>query len=441
MDFVRLGERYTTSYIPDKIVEGYNSLVWTERFGDHGEFELKSFDVERLGALLPEDTLVSHLETQHVMQVETHSIENVGEGVDARPEITIRGRSATTIFEHRWVEAAYRKKRRMRMKYTVTSACAVLMMNAIDNNSGKDLTRGDTDPDTPTEYNDYPWTTKDVLPNVAITETVASEGGARWFLLVEGILYPQLKRLLDAGDLGIRCLRPKSPNPAIVIGVRTSLHQRGEVYRTSVADVPQMRFDIYKGVDRSNTVHFSLLQGHLEKPKYLSSSQMHKTAVEIKSDEIYVADVHHPGDAGLTGWRRKVMEFDAGDPEIPPAPEKPEELRKNATLQERQDRATAMDAWLDAMAKWRNKRAAIVADFREEANLAALRLIKNNRRINMFSGDVSSLAPYQYKVHYDLGDTVMLYGDYGKSAKMVVSEYIRTEDINGDRGFPGLVEP
>ncbi len=62
MDLVRLGAAYTTAYIPDLLVEGYNSLIWTERFDAFSEFELKSFDVAGMLSQLPEDTLVSHLE-------------------------------------------------------------------------------------------------------------------------------------------------------------------------------------------------------------------------------------------------------------------------------------------------------------------------------------------------------------------------------------------
>lgn len=443
MDFVRLGERYTTSYIPDRLIEGYNSLIWTERFLDFGEFELRSFDVDGLSQLLPEDTLVSHLETREVMTVETQEINMVGEGADAKPEITIRGRSASSILESRWVESSYQKKRRMRKKYSATSAAGVLLVNAVDNASGKDLTRGDSDADTP-ERNDYSWNTLDVIPNIAITETVASEGTTRWWALEQGILWPQLRKILFDADLGLRLIRPVSPSPATVITVKSALAERGTVVRTSNPDVKQLQFNVYAGIDRSsgsNAVQFSQLQGHLDEPKYLTSGLPYRTVLEIMSGEAELKDIYRAGTSGFTGWQRKTMGFDAGSPEIPPEPEKPEELKSNATKAEKEARAKAMDQWIDDRAKWKNKKAAIVADWKEEQIPLANRELKRARRVNMFSGDVSALAPYVYKKHYDLGDTVMLFGDYGRSAKMIVSEFVRTEDVNGDRGFPGLVEP
>ena len=445
MDFVRLGEAGTYQYLPDLLIEGYNSLIWTERWQDHGDFELKSFDVVRLKNLLPEKTLVSHLDTEEVMAVETHSIEMVGEGEDAQPEITIKGRSITTIFEHRYVEANYQKKRKMRKKYSSTSAAVVLMVNAVNNDSGVDITRGDDDPDTEGVINDYPWTTKDRVPNVAIAESVAAEGETRWFQLEQGILYPQLTRILFDQDLGIRSRRPVFPNTFKIISVKTSLPtDRGTVIREQMDDISDIVFEVYDGIDRSsgtNAVKFSQLQGHVLNPQYLESNQDYKTALEVKSGEVEVKDVFREGDGGLTGWDRRVMDYDAGTPEIPPEPEKPEELKKNATKAERDARADEMDKWIDKHAKWKNKRASIIADFKEEAGKVGLRELKKMRRVDMFSGDISDLTPYIYKTHYFLGDTVLLVGDYKTAVKMIVQEYVRTEDANGDRGIPGLVAP
>lgn len=444
MDFVRLGERYTTNYIPTDLIEGYNSLVWTERFQEFGEFELKSFDVAGLTALLPEDTLVSHLETKEVMKVETHEINMVGEGADAQPEITIRGRQAGNILEHRWVESTYQKKRRLRKKYSGTSALCVLLVNAVDNNSGKDLTRGDDDPETEGVVNDYGWNTLDDIPNVVVTESVASEGPGRWWNMEEGILWPQMLKIMVAQDLGLRLIRPVSPNPGKVITVASALSIRGNITRTDNPDISGLRFEIYKGLDRTagdNAVKFSLLQGHIDKPTYLSSKQPYKTYVEIMSGLTTATDVYRSGTKDNTGWQRLVMPHDAGSPELPPEPTKPADLGRNPTAAERNDYHDAMDRWRTKMGKWRNRRNRIFADFEEEAREEAASLLKKQGRIDMFAGDVSELSPYIYKTHYDLGDTVMLFGDYGKTAPMVVAEYVRTEDADGDRGFPGLVAP
>lgn len=443
MDFVRLD---ANSYLPiEPLIEGYNSLIWTERFQEPGEFELKSFDILGLSMLLPEDTLVTHLDTREVMMVETHEINMVGEGADAQPELTVRGRTASTILEHRWIESAYQKKRRMRKKYSATTALLVLLVNAVDNTSGYDLTRGDDEPDTKEELNNYPWTKDEALPNIAVTETVPAEGEARWWQLEQGILWPQFQTMMVDADLGLRLIRPVSQlTPGTVITVKSNLADRGTIVRTPSTDIRALQFNVYQGANRTSgdgAVQLSLLQGHIDKPTYLHSKKDYKTVLEVMSGAVEVRDVTRPGENAGTGWKRRTMGFDAGSPDVPKEPEKPDELKANATKAQREARAKAMDKWIDEHAKWKNKNARIVGDFKEEVAKAGQRELKKARRVDMFAGDISTLSPYVYKTHYNLGDTVMLYGDYGKSAPMIVSEYVRTEDINGDRGFPGLVAP
>lgn len=440
MDFVRLGVRYSTAYIPDMLIEGYSSLIWSERHWDLGEFELKTYDVEPMMAILPENTLVSHLETDEVMQVETHSIEMEGEGVDAVPVLTIKGRSATAILGHRWVESSYQTKRAMRQNYTAAAAACVLLYNAVDNTSGFDVTRGDTNAKTP-EANNYTWTALDAIPNVIVTESVVNEGAARMYYLEQGMLLPQLQAIIAGQQLGIRCRRPVLPNSKIVVTVDSALATRGTIRRTTTANVSALCFEIYDGIDRSSTVQMSLLQGHILSPQYLTSVQDQKSVVEMMSGNVEIADVYRAGESTLSGWQRKTMEYDAGTPELPAAPTKPKRPKSSATKAQKAAYENAMDKYDDDYDAWENKRNTIISTFRSSQSAAALGHLNMARRVNMFSGDISDLSPYRYKIDYDLGDTVMLYGDYGRSSKMVVHEYVRTEDGTGDRGFPGLVEP
>lgn len=434
MDFVRLGARYTSTYIPDMLIEGYNSLIWTERFQAPGEFEIKSFDVDGLRALLPEDTLVSHLETREVMQVETHSVEMVGEGADARPEVTITGHSATSILSHRWVKGPYQKQRIMKFAASATSTLGLLLVNAIDNATGYDLTRAE---------GNFGWTTLDVIPNIAITESVSAEGATRNWWLEMGILWPRFEQIMIEGDLGLRTIRPVSAlTPATVITAYSDLARRGQVVRTFNPDVRELQFNVYSGTDRSETVAISQLQGHLDKPMVLTSNVEYQSGIAVASDIVDISDLYRsPADAALSGWRRRMTSYDAGSPDLEEAPEKPKELKKNATKAQKEARADAMDQWIDDYDAWKAKRTATLNSFRTSQTSAALAELKKANRLNMFSGEMSASAPYKYKTHYDLGDVVSLVGVNRETAKMRVAEYVRTEDANGDRGIPGLVEP
>lgn len=444
MDLVRLGLPYSSSYTPDELIEGYSSLIWTERFQEAGEFELHTPTIDATMALLPEDTLISHLDTGEVMFVESHEIDTDDDG---NHTLVVKGRSLDAFLEHRWVESKYQKKRSMRQKYAPYGAAEVLLWNALDNNSGKDVTRGDPDADD-INLNDYSWNTLDKVPNVAITHSCSTTIPQRNWWLEEGILYPQLLKILIRGDLGIRTFRPGLESDAYVVDVATGINNnRGAITRTFVNNITQLRFDIFDGLNRTKSqsanprVAFNYLRGDVDNAQYLFATTAYKTACEITSTYPPSDQYRNGTEQNYTGLQRRVMGFDAGDPEIPPEPEKPDDLRKNATKAEKDAHADAIDAWLDKHAAWKNKRDRIIDNFKEDAADDAQRALKRQRKVHMMTGDISPLAPYVFKTHYNLGDRVDLIGDYGQTAEMIVTEYIRTEDAEGDRGYPGLTLP
>lgn len=431
MDVVRLGPLYSTDYQPDELIEGYTSMIFTERFQEYGDFELLTPKIGETLSLLPEGTLISHQESDDVHIVETHSID---EDEDGRKLLKVTGRSLDCFVDHRFVEAKYGKKRKMRRKYGHVGATAVLLWQAFDNGSNKDVTR----------EGDWSWNDKDQIPNVAITDSATASGGTlnRW--LVEGILGPQLKEILIKGDLGVRMIRP-GPAPigttGTIVSVETALANRGDIVRTYNPNILALRFDIFDGIDRRSSVKFQALHGDLDKAQYLFSSQEYKTVVEIMSG-IGGADQYRTGTEGLTGIQRRVASLDAGEPELDSEPERPKDPRKNATKAEKEAFQDALDEWRDDHAAWELKRDTVYAEFREDYLKDADRLLKDTRRVSMLSGDISPLAPYVFKRDYNLGDKVTLIGEYGQQETMVVSEYIRSEDeTNGDRGYPGLIEP
>lgn len=445
MDVVRLGPAYNTSWIPDEEIEGYSSFIWTERFYTDGEFELHTPNVKKTLQQLPTGTLISHLDTDEVCVVENHSIELQDTG---KYELTVSGRSLTSIIEGRFVESTYQKRRKMRKQYSTTGAAAVLLWNALDNGSGKDVTRGDSNADSP-EQNDYDWTLKDKVTNVAITDSVVNDGEQRRWWLEEGMLLPQLQKMLARGDFGLRVIRPLNGSSGKIISVTVHpLADRGDITRTDTSNIMQLRFDLYDGVDRSvdqnvvDPVQFSTLQGDLSKAQYLYSEKDYRTIMEILAG-VSVGDVSRTNAQGnLTGMERRVSSFDAGAPEIPPEPERPDELKQNATTQERQDHADAMDVWIDKHANWKNRRDNIVEEFREDAQKDALRELKKARRVSLLSGDVSPISPFRIRRDYNLGDKVTITSDYAPPENVIVSEYIRAENTSdGDRGYPTFTAP
>jgi hypothetical protein len=267
MDAVRLGERYTTSYLPDKAIEGYSSMIFTERWPLGGDFELTTPLIGETMALLPEDTLISHLESDDVMIVEDHVIEEDELG---RQVLKVTGSSLTGFIDHRYVDGKYGKKREMARQYSVSGALAVLLWQAFDNATGKDVTRASNED----------WNTKDRIPNIVITESATTDGDSddRW--LVKGPLGDQIRELLTKGDMGLRMIRPHGGSTGTVVTVTaTPLEDRGKITRTVTNGITQMRFDIYDGVDKTGTVKFRTLHGDLEGIQYLFSKKNNKTAI------------------------------------------------------------------------------------------------------------------------------------------------------------------
>lgn len=443
MDVIRLGLAGTTAYLPTDIIDGYSSMIWTERFQSPGEFQMTTAKVDETLALLPEKTMISTLETDEVMMVETREIEVDDTG---NPTLVVRGRTVDSIFEKRHVHGPYQKRRKMAKSYPPSGAAGVLMWNAVDNYSDRDVTRA----------GDFFNNPLDQLPNVMITTSVSDDGNVKRRWLQEGPLYNQLYDILVRWDLGLRSIRPISSS-GTQIGVATGLATRGTVTKTPKTDIAQLRFDLYNGLDRSHlqsvlpVVAFNTLHDHIDSAKYLFTVKDHRTACRIMSPVGNPTAYRSTAQSLYSGWDRKVMSYNAGTPEFPPEPLKPEaptapkstanQAAKDAYDSEHDAWVTARNAWWPLQQAWNDEVADITAEFLEDAEDEALREMKKHRRVSLFTGDISPRAPYKYKTDYNLGDLVSLYGDYGQVEQMLVTEYIRTEDAEGDRGYPGLTLP
>lgn len=412
----------TLPYYADVIIDGWSSLIWTERFQEPGEFELRTKMVERGMEELLEGTLLGLVQSDDVMIVEDRKISQDSNG---HFELVVSGRSADSILMYRHIEAKYGKKRKMARKYSPRGAAAVLIWNAVDNPSGNDVTRED----------DYTWNTKDVIPFVSVTDSAPAGATNRDWWLREGPLYPQLQKILRRGDLGLRMIRPNGTGSGTSISVATNLADRGTITRTPRTNMTSLRFDIFKGIDRSHTqtdnpvVAFYSSLGHLDSQNYFFSTRDYATACEIMSSVSVTDFYRNDAQKELTGWNRKVLSFDAGEPDLPDPPEDP---GKNATKAQN-------DKYDADMAAWKNKVANIKDEFRNDATDDARTYMKEHKRVSLFEGDVSPLAPYKYRRDYFLGDTVTLYGDYRQTERMIVTEYVMTENTEeGERGYPGF---
>lgn len=75
---------------PNRVVENYESLIWSERYSNSGDFQLTTGNIGPMLQLLPEDSYVTVRDSTVPMRVELHKIENKK---NVGPLLTVTGRS------------------------------------------------------------------------------------------------------------------------------------------------------------------------------------------------------------------------------------------------------------------------------------------------------------------------------------------------------------
>jgi hypothetical protein len=168
--------------------------------------------------------------------------------------------------------------------------------------------------------------------------------------------------------------------------------------------------DIYNGLDKTYfqtarpPVIFHYESGHIDSASYLYSHKEHKSMAVVATSQGPVEvwpDTTPPPDTTISGRNRKVLYLDGGT--VSPA-----------------FRSTYAATWQDPY----------IQKGRAE--------LQKHNIVRMFDGAISPVSPYIYRKDYSLGDVVTLMAQFGFEDSMLVSEYIRTFDTDGDRGYPGL---
>jgi hypothetical protein len=383
MDILRLN---SSTYEPDHLVEGLTSTIWTERLNGTGEFQLKTPLITETQSLLPEDSLITHLETREVMLVESHIIDKDDAG---NAELTVKGRNFVTFAENRVMVASdYRASWTSLYAYNTPQVLALLLWSHLANTTGQDPKRavGTISP-------------AEAIPGAVVLNSTNVSDASVTRSFEAGNVWTAIEDILNQGNYGIRCVRP--PTTGQIVSVSTS-GSRGQVSR-SPGGVTGLAFDVYDGVNRTkgatpNPVIFDYLSGHVDNPQYLlSRKDLKNVAVVTSSAGVFeITDGSSP-----SGLFRRAIYVDVGS---------------------KTDETTDPD-YLALINK------------RGQSELA-----KHNRAV-LFDGEISPIAPYTYGVHYSLGDYVTLSAEYGFEATMLVTEYVRTEDNSGDRGYPTLALP
>jgi hypothetical protein len=380
-----------STFLPDQLIGGWNSLIWTERFTDAGDFELLTYDIDNALSIMPikGPCLLCLRGSDEVMIVDEHEITMDDNGIEM---LKTTGRTFETFLEQRFnftllPGTEYQQQR----NYTDGEMIELLIFDAMLNNSYNVLS------------NSSVVRTNDQVPNVLLAEewTDTSTSTTQW--MTAGVVYPDIRQRLSALDFGIRNKRPNVASANIVsITNPSTWASRGVISRAVQNNITSLVMELYDGVDRSASqsvvepVVMAPQLGHFHQPRSLFSLKDFKTAVDVRSpyasgqnwQSIYAAQT------GI-GLNRRWKYVEVGD--------EFGTTSSNAPLQQ----------------------------YANQLYLAA-------RKLKYFDGEVTSAIPYVYGVDYNLGDLVTVIGNHDFNQDVRVVEFIRSQDENGETAYPTL---
>jgi hypothetical protein len=261
-------------------VEGYDSLIWTERYIS-GDFRLETGNVEKFMNLLPEGQVVSLQDSSVPMLVQTHQIERKK---NQPTKLTIVGTDYTSILNRRQaVKAVSAALTEWTVVAKIPSDVAYFAIYKI-------CVEGLAD-----ALDVFP---ADQVQFLAPDDYLTSTGPNREYSITRGNLLTVVQELLrtegppdpsttpatpEIEPHGLRAIRPNSEGTAIAL-------------------------EIYKGVDRSSQIYFDGTRELLDDGTYLFSK-------EGSATDAYVLGQTNAAKVGLgaTGLDRRVILVENND--------------------------------------------------------------------------------------------------------------------------------
>lgn len=228
-----------SSFRREKIVEGWNSLVWTERYSSNGDFELVSNDISGVLSQLPlgdddDPPIVVAIDDSTVpMIVETHKLEKPK---NAPPQIVTSGRSFETVLDRRvTIRAVTPAAKRIEWQVEATNAAIAAWTVA------------------KTIVTDGAATPLDKIPEISLLNGAFDPGVTQKYPVEPKELYAWMIETLALGKYG---LKSRIPSISGQITVQT-----------------------YKGVDRTKEVVFDVALDQFDEAAYLLSKLGYKNVM------------------------------------------------------------------------------------------------------------------------------------------------------------------
>lgn len=286
----------SADFQPDKPIENYESLIWTERYSQYGDFQLQGYNISELLTLMPRERPVAIRESNAIMMVEDHKISFDEQHI---PRVTIVGRTYETVLERRWSVNTPLPLTSTKIPWTVAaekeSDVAYKIMRVVI---------GDVE-----RLPSLPALSPAADPNDAIPEIVTplpldySTATPNTYEIKSQNLYMTMMELVNANHRGLRAVRPDSLGNKV-------------------------RIEIYNGADLTNEVIFDARLDQFDESEYLLSNRGSANVAYVfgigGGEKVLKTSGPEP-----SGLDRRILGVDDGDDKLTTA-----EIRKNRGLVE-----------------------------------------------------------------------------------------------------------
>ena len=369
-----------------EIINGFTSKMWIERYNSAGEFKLVGPISAGVREALPIGSFVSHVNSKDIMIVENHEI-NDSAGKESM--VTISGRGFETFFEHKITGTDAQTTYNEFLNYTIPQTYTWIQASLL-------LKRWTSDPYIDPAYALLGLTQLfDNIPYINVSyETPSGFTGeqiARNYPSFNTV-YKDLMDLLAIDGFGIKVLRPSILNPSSIAAGNLGII-------------------IHRGVDRSNKIVFSYDNNEITSADYLWSNKNFSNAVVVGTTYSLSLVTNEENTLAHRGINRRMMYIEA--------------------------------KWIDSnltFAEYIANNGAQADIIHNIANVYGRQILASQNHTVLAKVEVAkgNATTGTYRVDYDVGDIIMVSGDYNESSKMRISEYVETEDATGESGYPTL---
>lgn len=381
------------AYRKKEEIEGYESVIWTDRYSGEGDVQLKcEADPNLLAKLLP-GTLLGQSNSPAPMILETHE-------VDAG-ECTIGGISLPRWLDNRFIRHAPQPSQKT---YDVTNITPdALIRNivafwATSEGAASYLNdsyhSGDVYPSPPSMG--VPNASRLIIPSLSAENHTHMSLAPIDYSVPYGPIYTVIKSLADTYGLGLRIYR---------------IENGDHTYR--------LVFSVYSGLNRTSTqttnsvVRFSEKLESLTNVKELSSNENYKNLIfgwAPQVDELW-SEVAGPG---IQDFSDGASGFDL----------RADMIWSDSITQTQIDGITwpAVGGPAPVYLTLMNHEIAVYAQQHRQKKLA--------------DGEVPPDISIKFGVDYDLGDVVEIQGNSGVITPAVITEYIQSQDSTGFKEYP-----